>query len=44
LDAAVARILQRGNFILGEEVSAFEKEFSEYCGVSHDIGVASVRN
>jgi dTDP-3-amino-3,4,6-trideoxy-alpha-D-glucose transaminase len=41
LDAAFARILQRGSFILGEEVSAFEKEFSEYCGVSHAIGVAS---
>jgi dTDP-3-amino-3,4,6-trideoxy-alpha-D-glucose transaminase len=41
LDPVFARILEKGSFILGEEVSAFEKEFSEYCGVSHAVGVAS---
>jgi dTDP-3-amino-3,4,6-trideoxy-alpha-D-glucose transaminase len=41
LDPVLARILERGNFILGEEVSAFESEFSRYCGVSHAVGVAS---
>lgn len=41
INAAVERVLARGNFILGEETSAFEKEFSAYCGVAHGIGVAS---
>lgn len=41
LDPVLANILKRGRFILSEEVSAFEKEFSEYCGVSYAIGVAS---
>ncbi|MBK7318258.1 DegT/DnrJ/EryC1/StrS family aminotransferase [Candidatus Villigracilis affinis] len=41
LDAVFARVLEKGSFILGSEVSAFEKEFAEYCGVAHAIGVAS---
>jgi dTDP-3-amino-3,4,6-trideoxy-alpha-D-glucose transaminase len=41
LDLALTDILKRGSFILGEEVSAFEREFSAYCGVSHAVGVAS---
>ncbi len=41
MDEAVARVLKKGSFILGEEVSAFEREFAAYCGVSHAIGVAS---
>ena len=38
---AVDRVLQSGWYILGSEVSAFEKEFADYCGVSDCIGVAS---
>lgn len=41
LDDAIARVLAKGSFILGAEVAAFEKEFAEYCGVSHAVGVAS---
>ncbi|MCE9645952.1 MAG: DegT/DnrJ/EryC1/StrS family aminotransferase [Chloroflexi bacterium] len=41
LDEALSRVFTRGSFILGAEVSAFEREFAEYCTVSHSIGVAS---
>ena len=41
IDEAYARVMSGGNFILGTEVAAFEKEFAEYCGVSYAIGVAS---
>lgn len=41
IDAALARVLGSGKFILGEEVSAFENEFSKYCGVEHAVGVDS---
>jgi dTDP-4-amino-4,6-dideoxygalactose transaminase len=39
--AAIARVVERCDFILGEEVSLFESEFAEYCGVPYAIGVAS---
>ncbi len=41
LDAAVARVLAGGRYILGEEVAAFEREFAAYIGRRHGIGVAS---
>ncbi|GAB1470132.1 DegT/DnrJ/EryC1/StrS family aminotransferase [Chloroflexota bacterium] len=41
LDAVIARVLSSGSYILGAEVSAFEQEFAQYCGVSHAVGVAS---
>ena len=41
IDAAVARVLQSGWYILGKEVAAFEREFAEAFGVGHGIGVAS---
>lgn len=41
IDAAVARVLSSGRFILGSEVEAFEQEIAEYLGVRHAIGVAS---
>src|SRR4029077_12892308 len=28
-------------FILGPEVSAFEREFADYCGATHAVGVAN---
>jgi dTDP-4-amino-4,6-dideoxygalactose transaminase len=34
-------ILHKGWFVLGEEVSKFEKEFAEYCGADYCIGVAN---
>lgn len=41
IDAAIARVLEGGRYILGEEVKAFEKEFSQYIGVEYGIGVGS---
>jgi dTDP-4-amino-4,6-dideoxygalactose transaminase len=39
--SATQRVYDKGHFILGEEVSAFEKEFSYYCGVHYGVGVGS---
>jgi len=41
VDAAVARVLDRGVYILGPEVEAFEREFAAYLGVEHVVGVAN---
>lgn len=41
IDAAVARTLAGGWYILGKEVSDFESEFAAYLGVAHVVGVAS---
>jgi dTDP-4-amino-4,6-dideoxygalactose transaminase len=41
IDTAIERVLERSFFVLGEEVSAFEKEFAEYLGVKHVFGVAN---
>ncbi len=41
MDAAIAGVLAEGSFILGENVTAFEDEFAEYCGVYHAVGVGS---
>ncbi len=41
IDSAVSGVLGRAAFILGGEVEAFEREFAEYCGVKHCIGVGS---
>jgi dTDP-4-amino-4,6-dideoxygalactose transaminase len=38
---AVNRTLKSGWYILGPEVSEFEKEFAEYTGTSHSIGTGS---
>ncbi|MBW2039437.1 MAG: DegT/DnrJ/EryC1/StrS family aminotransferase [Deltaproteobacteria bacterium] len=39
--SATKRVYEKGIFILGEEVSAFEKEFAQYCGVRYGVGVDS---
>jgi dTDP-4-amino-4,6-dideoxygalactose transaminase len=39
--AAVERVFQRGWYVLGPEVEAFENEFAEYVGIEHAIGVAN---
>ncbi len=41
LEAAFARVMEKGDFILGEAVTRFEREFAAYCGVRHGVGVAS---
>jgi dTDP-4-amino-4,6-dideoxygalactose transaminase len=39
--SATKRVYERGRFILGDEVSALEKEFATYCGVRYGVGVGS---
>jgi dTDP-4-amino-4,6-dideoxygalactose transaminase len=41
IDAAIARVIESGVFILGPEVSAFEMAFAAYCGAQHGVGVGS---
>lgn len=41
IDAAIARVLEGGAYILGGEVEAFEAAFARFVGVAHGIGVAS---
>ena len=41
IDLALAGVLAKGNYILGEEVHALESEFASYIGVDYGIGVGS---
>ena len=41
IDAAVARVLDSGWYILGEEVEAFETAWARYCEAKHAVGVAN---
>ncbi len=41
LDAAYTRVLDRGWFILGPEVEAFERAFAAACGTEFAVGCAS---
>ena len=41
LDAAVARVLASGWYLLGEELAAFEREYAAYVGARHCIGVGN---
>src|SRR5918992_1284676 len=41
LSAAIDRVARSGRYILGPEVAAFEREFAEYLGVRHCVGVAN---
>ncbi|MCC7418329.1 MAG: DegT/DnrJ/EryC1/StrS family aminotransferase [Acidobacteria bacterium] len=41
LDAALARVLDSGQFVLGDEVAAFERELASYCGAAHAVAVSS---
>jgi dTDP-3-amino-3,4,6-trideoxy-alpha-D-glucose transaminase len=41
LRGAVERVLDSERYILGPEVSAFEREFASYCGAEHAVGVAN---
>lgn len=40
-NAAIHTALQRGVYILGEEVTAFEREWAAYCGVNACAGVGN---
>jgi dTDP-4-amino-4,6-dideoxygalactose transaminase len=41
LDAAVLRVLSKGHYVMGPELSAFEMEFAGYIGTQYCIGVAN---
>lgn len=41
IDAAVRRVLDSGWYLLGAEIEAFEKEYAQYVGAKHCIGVAN---
>ena len=41
LDAAMARVQDRGWYILGPEVEAFEREFAAYCGTGECVAVGN---
>ncbi len=41
IDAAIRRVVERGWFVLGPEVDAFEREFAAASGAAHAIGVGS---
>ena len=39
IDAVVLGVLASGQYVLGEEVAAFEREFAAYCGTPHAVAV-----
>lgn len=41
IEGAMAAVIKRGDYILGEDVQLFEEEFAAYCGVRHAVGVDS---
>ncbi len=41
IHAAIIRVLERGDFIMGEEVLLFEQEVAAYLGVKHAVGLNS---
>ncbi|MBD2148111.1 DegT/DnrJ/EryC1/StrS family aminotransferase [Sphaerospermopsis sp. FACHB-1194] len=41
INQAISKVLETSQFILGEEVQAFETEFAAYCGADYGIGVNS---
>lgn len=40
-EAAILRVLQRHRYVLGPEVSQFEKAFAAYCGSGHCVALAN---
>ncbi|MEM2995378.1 MAG: DegT/DnrJ/EryC1/StrS family aminotransferase [Candidatus Bathyarchaeia archaeon] len=41
INEAIQRVIEKGTFILGEEVEKFEEEFSSYIGVKYGVSVNS---
>lgn len=41
LDAAYARVMESGWFVLGKEVEAFEAEYAGFCGTRHCVGLGN---
>ena len=44
IDSAIMRILDSGQFILGEELLAFEQERADFCGTKYSVGAATELN
>jgi dTDP-4-amino-4,6-dideoxygalactose transaminase len=38
---ALERVLENGDYVMGEDVAAFEQEFAQFCGASHAVAVSS---
>lgn len=41
IEDAVLRVLRSGHYVLGPEVSAFEREFAAYCRTTHAVGTSN---
>ena len=41
VDAALRRVIESGVYILNDDVTAFEQEFADYCGMRYGISVHS---
>lgn len=41
IDSAIKKVIKNKDFILGEDVRQFEKEFADYCGCRYAVGVSS---
>jgi dTDP-4-amino-4,6-dideoxygalactose transaminase len=41
VDAAIRRVIDRGWYVLGPEVDAFEQAFAGACGAAHSVGVGT---
>ena len=41
MQEAYRRVMESGKYILGSEVTKFEKEFANYCGAKHCVGVGN---
>ncbi|MGH9283591.1 MAG: DegT/DnrJ/EryC1/StrS family aminotransferase, partial [Acidimicrobiales bacterium] len=41
LDAAIAAVVERGQFVAGPEVGCFEQRWASYCEVDHAVGCSS---
>jgi len=41
IQRAISGVIERGDFILGNQVAAFEDEFAAYCETKHCVGVGS---
>jgi len=41
LDAAVARVFDEGQYIMGPDVARLEKQLAEFCGVKHALSCAN---
>ena len=41
LDAAIQRVLDKGWYLLGQEITDFENAFAKFCGVKNCVGVGN---